>query len=194
MQIVSKPFWTGRGCASIYYERVPRSSKYLLWKSLVLTHNRPFDFCQGGLQSACQRVAVVHTGSKFWLKMCLRVSCTPQLAGSENTKAFWFSKLISINRGPAAAAQFETHAAPKQGSLHLQGVAEGKPDARRCRKGDLLKKCCLSGRGRLGWYPGSATADGKLLLSSKGSGFRPLCTSCWHWAKLSGPLNFLITW
>lgn len=86
--IVSKPFWTGCGCVSIYYEHVPRSSKYLLWTCLVLTHTRPFDFCQQGLQSACQRVAVMHISSELWLKMCLRVSCAPWLAGSENMKAF----------------------------------------------------------------------------------------------------------
>lgn len=85
-------------CVSIYYEHVPQSSKYLLWKSLVLTHNRPFDFCQGWLQSACQWVAVVHTSIVLGLKMG-RVSGTSRLTGGKNTKAFYFSKLISINHG-----------------------------------------------------------------------------------------------
>lgn len=115
--------FVGVGCASIYYEHVPQSSKYLLWNSLVLTHNRPFDFCQGWLQSACQWVAVVHTGSMLGLEMCRGVNGTSQLTGGENTKACWFSKLISINYGPVVVSRFKTHAAVKQDSSHLQGVA-----------------------------------------------------------------------
>lgn len=129
MLIVSKPFWAGCGCVSIYYEHVPRSSKYLLWTSLVLTHTRPFDFCQGGLRSTCQRIAVMHISSELWLKMCLGVSCAPWLAGSENMKAFWLSKLISINKGPAVITQFKTHAAVKQAFLNSQGAPEDEPDA-----------------------------------------------------------------
>lgn len=141
------------GCANTYYEHVPQSSKYLLWKSLVLTLNRPCDFCQGRLQSACQWVAVVHSSSVLGLKMCCGASGTSQLTGGEDTQAHWFSKLISIKYGPAVVSQFKTHATVKQDSSHLQ-VAGGKPDGgwgsldRRCHgKGELLPKICQSGRG-----------------------------------------------
>lgn len=187
MLMVSKPFWTGCGCVSIYYECVPQSSKYLLWTSLVLTHTRPFDFCQGGLQSACQRVAVVYIGRKLWLKICLGVSCAHWLAGSENMKAFWLSKLISINRGPAVVTQCKTHAAVKEAFLHSQ-----------CAIGTVGREIrfwkCSSGKSRLGWYSVCIAVDGKLLFLSKWSGFQPLCIPCWRWAKLLGFLSFLIPW
>lgn len=154
--ITPKPLRLHVGCVNIYYENVPQSSKYLLWKNLVLTYNKRSDFCQGQLQSACQWVAVVHTSSVFGLKMCHGTSGTSRLTGGEDTQAIWFSKLISIKHSPAVVSQFKTHATEKLDSSHLQGIAGGEPDGgwgsldMRCYgKGELLPKICQSGRGGL---------------------------------------------
>lgn len=117
-QIISKLSQT----VNIYYEHVPQSSKYLLWKNLVLTYNKPPDFCQGWLQSAGQWVAVVHTSSVLGLKMCHGASGTSWLNGGEDAQACCFSKLISISL--AVVSQFKTHATVKLDSSLLQSMLE----------------------------------------------------------------------
>lgn len=150
----------------------------------MLTLNRPCDFCQGRLQSACQWVAVVHSSSVLGLKMCCGASGTSRLTGGEDTQAHWFSKLISIKYGPAVVSQFKTHATVKQDSSHLQ-VAGGKPDGgwgsldRRCHgKGELLPKNLPVRQRGASDILSPLQLMAKVLLSSKGSGFHPPCASC----------------
>lgn len=180
-QIVSKPSRTGLGGgASIYYEHVPPSSKYLLWKSLVLTHNRPSDFCRGRLQSACPWVAAVRAGSVLGPTTCRGVSGTSQLTGGKNHKGTLVLKAHQHQPRPSCRVPIQNTCCSETGLIAF---------ARRCWRrtwwwpGQLGCKMLWEGRRpsknppvrrREAWrYPGSTAADGRSPAVVKGVRISP---------------------